>query len=259
MPRKGVIIAAVFLAGHLILAQAAEAAPVGQSPALPLPNVSIDFDDAAGEGDLTAPVKLLLLLTVLSLAPSILVMMTCFTRIVVVMGFLRQAIGTHQVPTNTIIVGLALFLTIFIMLPAFKTIHDEAYVPYAEQEIGYAEAGERAMAPIRAFMLKQTREKDLGLFVKVSGVARPDNSDALPSYVIIPAFVLSELRTAFIIGFMVYLPFLIIDMVIAAVLMSMGMMMLPPVMISLPFKLLIFVLADGWYLIVGSLVDSFYA
>ncbi len=223
-----------------------------------IPGFRISVDSTAGGADLTTPVKILLLITVLALAPSILVMMTCFTRIVIVLGFLRQAMGTQQVPSSQIIVGLSLFLTVFIMRPAFERIYTDAYVPYAEKKIGYEAAAKNAMAPLRAFMLQQTGEKDLALLVKISKIERPESVGAIPSYIIIPAFILSELKTAFIIGFMVYLPFLIIDMVVASILMSMGMMMLPPIMISLPFKLLIFVLADGWFLIIGSLVDSFH-
>ncbi|MCZ7587092.1 MAG: flagellar type III secretion system pore protein FliP [Deltaproteobacteria bacterium] len=246
----------LIVAGGLALFAPADAhAQTGPS----IPHFSVSFGESGEPADISTGIKIVLLMTVLTLAPSILVMMTCFTRLAVVMGFLRQAIGTHQVPSNQIIIGLALFLTAFIMKPAFQKIYDDAYVPYTQQRIGYDEAGARAMAPLRDFMLKQTREKDLALFVKTAAIDRPATVDDLPSYIIIPSFILSELKTAFVIGFMVYLPFLVIDMVVAAVLMSMGMMMLPPVMISLPFKLLIFVLADGWYLIVGSLVDSFYA
>jgi flagellar biosynthesis protein FliP len=255
MNGKRVLIGA-FVAMALFALAADACAQAAASSAI-FPKVSINLGDADKPADLSTSIKVLLLITVLAIAPSLLVMMTCFTRIVVVISFLRQAIGTHQVPTNQIVVGLGMFLTVFLMMPVFRQIYTESYVPYVNEKIDYQDAADKAMGPLRDFMLKQTREKDLALFVKVSGAARPDTVKDLSSVLIIPAFILSELRTSFIIGFMIYLPFLIIDMVISAVLMSMGMMMLPPVMISLPFKLLIFVLADGWYLIIGSLVDSF--
>jgi flagellar biosynthesis protein FliP len=255
MAKKVFAILALASLGTLMASGAAWAQAQGAGP---LPPFSINVGTGGGPADLSTSIKILLLITVLAVAPSIIVMMTCFTRIVVVLGFLRQAIGTPQVPTNQIVLGLGLFLTTFIMMPAFKQIYADAYVPYTQEKIGYEDATKKAMEPLRAFMLRQTREKDLGLFVRVSGMKKPDKAEELSSFVIIPAFILSELRTAFIIGFMIYLPFLIIDMVISAVLMSMGMMMLPPVMIALPFKLLIFVLADGWFLIVGSLVESFH-
>ena len=201
--------------------------------------------------------KIFLLLTVLSIAPSILIMMTSFTRIVIVLSVLRQAIGTRQLPPNQIVVGLSLFLTFFIMTPIWQEINKEALKPYLEEKIGQQEALERAFKPIRKFMFKQTREKDLALLLDIADIKRPNNTDDVPTSVIIPSFMISELKTAFQIGFMLYIPFLIIDMVVASILLSMGMMMLPPIMISLPFKLMLFVLADGWYLIVGSLVKSF--
>ena len=202
-------------------------------------------------------VKLLILLTVLSLAPSFLVLTTCFTRIVVVFSFLRSGLGTQQSPPNQILIGLALFITFFIMQPVFSEVNKEAIQPFLADEISQEEAFDLAAEPMRDFMLKQTREKDLALFLRASGSDNVQEPMDLPLTTVIPAFALSELRTAFSIGFIIYVPFLIIDMVVASILMSMGMFMLPPVMISLPFKILLFVLVDGWYLVVESLIESF--
>ncbi|MBI5637076.1 MAG: flagellar type III secretion system pore protein FliP [Nitrospinae bacterium] len=222
-----------------------------------LPTISIGMQEAGQPGEVSTGIKILLILTILSLAPALLIMMTAFARIVIVLSFLRQAMGTQQVPPNQMMIGLALFLTFFIMAPAFKQINETAFQPYSENKISQEEALTRAMKPLRTFMLRQTREKDLGLFISLAKEKKPRTIDDIPTYVVIPSFIISELRTAFQIGFMIYIPFLVVDMVIASVLMSMGMMMLPPVMISLPFKLMLFVLVDGWYLIVGSLVKSF--
>jgi flagellar biosynthetic protein FliP len=197
------------------------------------------------------------MLTVLSLAPAILIMMTSFTRIVVVLSFLRQAMGTAQMPPNQLIVGLALFLSFFVMAPTFKTISTEAVEPYLNEKIDQSSAYEKAEKPLREFMFNQTREKDLELFLSMSKMAKPQTRADVPTYVLVPSFVISELKTAFQIGFMLYLPFLVLDLVVASVLMAMGMMMLPPMMVSLPLKLLLFVLVDGWDLVVGSLVKSF--
>jgi flagellar biosynthetic protein FliP len=202
-------------------------------------------------------VQLLGLLTVLSLAPSILIMMTSFTRIVVVLSFLRTAMGVQQTPPNTVMISLAMFLTFFIMAPTFKVAYDTALQPLLNQEIEEMEAFERGVLPFKAFMLQHTRPKDLELFKEISETPTPESAMDLSMTIVIPSFMISELRRAFEIGFMIFLPFLIIDMVTASILMSMGMMMLPPVMISLPFKIIFFVLVDGWYLIVGSLIKSF--
>ncbi|MCB1882458.1 MAG: flagellar type III secretion system pore protein FliP [Geminicoccaceae bacterium] len=203
-------------------------------------------------------VRLVLLVTVLSLAPSILVMATSFTRIVIVLSFLRTAIGLQQSPPNAVIIGLSLFLTLFIMQPTFEAAWEAGVAPLIAEEIDEATAFERASAPFRTFMLAQVREKDLALFYDIADLPPADGPDAVQLRVLVPAFMISELRRAFEIGFLVFIPFLVVDMVIASVLMSMGMMMLPPVMISLPFKLIFFVLVDGWYLVVGSLVQSFH-
>lgn len=219
----------------------------------PLPSVGL----IEGEEDFALPIQLLLLLTVLSLAPAIVILMTSFTRLVVVFGILRQALGTQQSPPNQVIIGLALFLTLFIMYPVFSTIQQDALDPYLAGDIGQNEALELAAAPVKEFMLVQTRDKDLLLFMDMADIEVFDTPEEVPLHVLVPAYVISELRIAFQIGFMIFLPFLIVDLVVASVLMSMGMMMLPPVMISLPIKLLLFVLADGWYLIVESVVRAY--
>jgi len=202
-------------------------------------------------------VQLLLLLTVLSLAPSILVLATSFTRIVIVLSLLRNAIGTPQIPPNQVMIGLSLLLTFFIMSPVYDQVNQQALQPYLNHEIEQATAFDRAIQPVREFMFKQTREKDLELFVSMNSAERPDTLADIPTVVLLPAFVISELRTAFIMGFAIYVPFLIIDMVVSSILLSMGMMMLPPSLIALPFKVLLFVMVDGWYLIARSLSQSF--
>ncbi|MDQ6987747.1 MAG: flagellar type III secretion system pore protein FliP [Mariprofundaceae bacterium] len=201
--------------------------------------------------------KILAVFTVLALAPSILVMMTSFTRILVVFGFLRQALGTQQAPPNQILVGLALFMTLFIMMPVWQKIDATAITPYMNEEINQQQALEKAAAPLRSFMLKQTREDDLLLFLEAAKSEKPATAKDMPMHILIPSFVISELRTAFEIGFLIYIPFVVLDLVVASVLMSMGMMMLPPVMISLPLKIILFVLVDGWHLITASLLQSF--
>lgn len=221
---------------------------------------SFDFNVSAAEdgGDVVSSLQILFILTIISLAPSILVMMTSFTRILVVLHFIRSALGTQQTPPNQVLVGLALFLTMFIMSPAIVEINEEALQPYSAGEISQDEAIDKGLAPLREFMMAQVKDKDLRLFLDLADVDYIDSYDEIPTEALIPAFIISELRTAFIIGFMIYIPFIVIDMVVASTLMSMGMMMLPPVMISLPFKLLLFVAADGWTLIIGELVKSFY-
>ena len=202
--------------------------------------------------------QLFLVLTALSLAPAILITMTSFTRIVVVLGFVRNALGTQQLPPNQVLIGLALFLSFFVMAPTWQEVNANALQPYLNKKISQQDAINRAEGPIRTFMLKQTREKDLALFVQLAKIERPKTYKDVPTYVVIPAFVISELKTAFQIGFTVFLPFIVIDMIVASTLMSMGMMMLPPMMISLPFKILLFVMVDGWHLIVKSLVAGFH-
>jgi flagellar biosynthetic protein FliP len=245
------LIASLFLVVILLLAVTGSAQPT------PLPNISLNIGGNADQGKAATVVQLLILLTVLSLAPAILVMVTSFTRIVIVLSLVRHALGTQQMPSNQIVIGLALFLTFFIMAPVWQQVNEEALKPYYEDRISGEEAFSLASTPVKNFMLKQTREKDLALFVKLSKEKRPEKPADISLPVLIPAFVISELKTAFQIGFLIFLPFFIVDIVVASILLSMGMMMLPPIMISLPFKLLLFVLVDGWYLIVESLVRSF--
>ncbi len=219
---------------------------------------SLTLDLGADQGTLTGQlVRLVLLITGLSLAPSVLVMVTSFTRIVIALSFLRSAIGLQQSPPNVVLLGLALFLTFFVMAPTFEQSWREGIEPLMREQIDTATALERSAAPFRSFMLKQTREKDLALFYGIAGIEPGEDPEATPYRVLVPAFMISELRKAFEIGFLLYLPFLVIDLVIASILMSMGMMMLPPIMISMPFKLIFFVLVDGWYLVVGNLVEGF--
>jgi flagellar biosynthetic protein FliP len=226
---------------------------------LPAPALaqSLSVDLGAG-GTVTGQlVRLVLLVTVLSLAPSILVMVTSFTRIVVVLAFLRSALGLQQTPPNAVLISLALFVTAFVMAPTFEQAWDDGLAPLLQEEIDEFQAFERASAPLRGFMLGQVRNKDLELFLDIGGTPEIERPEETPLRALIPAFMISELRRAFEIGFLIFVPFLVIDMVVASVLMSMGMMMLPPVLISLPFKLIFFVLVDGWFLVVGSLVESF--
>jgi flagellar biosynthetic protein FliP len=242
------------LAAFLLVPAAAWA----QGQALPIPTIQIGVGEAKDAGEVSILIQILILLTVLSLAPAILIMMTSFTRLVVVFSFLRLALGTQQMPPNQILIGLSLFLTFFIMTPVWSTVHEKALVPYQEKKISQSQAIDEALKPVRQFMFKQTREKDLALFVNMAKISKPKNKEEIPTTVLLPAYMISELKTAFQIGCLLYIPFLIIDMVVSSILLSMGMMMLPPVMISLPFKALLFVLVDGWNLIVGSLVKSFY-
>ena len=212
---------------------------------------------ASDPTNVSTSVKLVLLLTVLSLAPSILILMTSFARIVIVLSFVRTALATQQMPPNQVIVGLALFLTFFIMAPTFQQVNEDALQPLFAEEIGLEEAYDRASMPFKEFMSKHTRQKDLDLFLTYNQAERPASLEEIPMTMLVPAFALSEIKTAFQIGFMIFIPFLVIDMIVASTLMSMGMMMLPPVMISLPFKILLFVLVDGWYLVMKSLLQSF--
>jgi len=225
--------------------------------AVTVPDLKISVGAASSPEQVSTTLQILILLTVLTLAPAILVMMTSFVRIVVVLSFLRQAIGTHQVPPNQVLVGLALFLTFFVMTPVWTQVNRNALQPYFNHELSQGEAFTRAMVPIRKFLFHQTREKDLSLCIRLSGEKKPTNRKEVKTIPLLTAFVMSELKTAFQIGFMIYIPFLVLDMVVASILLSMGMMMLPPVIISLPFKLMLFVLVDGWYMIVESLIKSF--
>ncbi|WP_285873947.1 flagellar type III secretion system pore protein FliP [Halalkalibacter oceani] len=219
----------------------------------------IDFGNFLSDdpANVATTLQLLLVLTVLSLAPSILILMTSFTRIVIVLSFVRQGLATQSMPPNQVLIGIALFLTFFIMAPVFAEVNEQALTPFFNGEIDQAEAFDLAAAPMKEFMAQHTREKDLALFMGYGGYDRPETLDDIPLTALVPAFAISELKTAFQIGFLIFVPFLVIDMIVASVLMSMGMMMLPPVMIALPFKILLFVLVDGWYLIVQSLLISF--
>ncbi len=241
------------LAGCMIFMVAGIAA----AEPLAVPTISLGMGKVTTPGDTAVVIQILFLMTILSLAPGLLIMTTAFTRIVVVLSFLRNAMGTQQAPSNQIVIGLSLFLTFYIMTPVWQQVNTQALQPFKAQTISQEQALDRGVAPIRKFMLSQVREKDLALFISLSKQARPKNADDVPTLTIIPAFIISELRTAFQIGFLIYIPFLVLDMVVASVLMSMGMMMLPPAMISLPFKILLFVLVDGWGLVIGSLVKSF--
>jgi len=232
-----------------VLIQAQPTPPVPPSK----PDATVDLTQTANS---STPLQIVVLLTLLSFVPAILISMTCFTRLIVVFHFLRQALGTQEAPNNQILIGLALFITIFVMTPTLRQIYNEAYKPLSDGEISQADAIERGLAPLRTFMLKHTREKDLALFLRLSKSPRPNTADDVPTTALIPAYMISELKTAFQIGFVLFLPFLVIDLAVSSVLLSMGMMQLPPVIVSMPFKILLFVMVDGWYLIVSSLVKS---
>ena len=223
----------------------------------PIPGINISIDSASSPQQVSTTLQIVFLLTVLTMAPAILIMTTSFTRFVIVLSFLRQAIGTPTAPSNQVVIGLALFLSLFVMMPVWEEVNTTALDPYLEEAISQEEFMSRAALPIKRFMGNFTREKDLALFIRIAKIERPKNIDEVPIWVMIPAFVISELKAAFQIGFLLYVPFLVIDMVVASILMAMGMMMLPPIIIALPFKIVFFVLVDGWYMIVGSLVRSF--
>jgi flagellar biosynthetic protein FliP len=225
--------------------------------ALTLPTLSLGVKEAAGPEEVSTALQVLFVLTILSIAPAILLMTTAFTRIVIVLGFVRQAMGTQNMPPNQIIIGLALFLTFFIMSPVFNKINDTALQPYMNKKITQQAALDNSMEAMREFMFSQVQENELQLLIDITKKEQPADRKELSTTILIPAFMLSELKLAFQMGFMIYVPFLVIDMIVASVLMSMGMMMLPPIVISLPFKLLLFVLVDGWHLVVGSLMKSF--
>lgn len=240
----------VILAVTCLSATAALAAPV-------MPKINIGVDASSNPKDISASLQILFLLTILSMAPAIFMMVTSFTRIIIVLSFTRSALGAQQIPPNSVLIGLAIFLTFFTMSPVFKQINEKAFQPYMKQQISFETAIDRADDPIRDFMFSQVREKDIALFIDLAGINRPQTEADVPTTVLIPAFLISELRTAFSIGFLIFIPFLIIDVVVSVTLMSMGMMMLPPMLISLPFKILLFVLVDGWHLIIQSLALSF--
>lgn len=222
-----------------------------------LPSVNLGFKTTENPNEMVSAIKLVIVLTILTLAPAILIMMTGFTRIIIVMSFLRQAMGVQQMPPNQLMVGLSLFLTFFVMQPVFTEINNNAVKPFLENKISQELALENSLVPLRKFMFNQTRDADLALFVKLGRIEKPKTRADVPTMVLVPAFVISELKTAFQIGFIIFLPFLVIDIVAASVLMAMGMMMLPPVVISLPFKIMLFIMVDGWGLLIGSMVQSF--
>ncbi|MCC6138112.1 MAG: flagellar type III secretion system pore protein FliP [Bdellovibrionaceae bacterium] len=230
-------------------------AAVAQS--VTIPSVNFSMKTTNNPKEIVSAIQIILMLTVLTLAPAILILMTSFTRIIIVFSFLRQALGTQQMPPNQLLVGMSLFLTFFIMQPVIQTVNTEALQPYMANQMSQEVAMEKALTPIRKFMFSQTRDADLELFLKLGKIKNPKTRADVPTMVLIPSFVISELKTAFQIGFIIYLPFLVIDIIVASVLMALGMMMLPPVIISLPFKIMVFVLVDGWTLIVGSMIKSF--
>lgn len=230
---------------------------LAQSQTIPIPKITLGVDTAKSPQEMVFSVQLLMMFTVLALAPTILVMMTPFTRIVIVLGFLRQALGTQQAPPNQVLVGIALFMTFFITAPMFEEANTQALQPFLAKKIDQQQAFDRGIKPFRTFMLHQVRQPDLELYLKMAKSPPPRRPDDVPNHVLLPAFITSELKTAFIIGFLVYIPFLVIDMVVASTLMSMGMMMLPPTVISLPFKLVLFVLIDGWNILSQALIGSF--
>ena len=230
---------------------------LSSSAAMTFPNINIGLGTANTPQDFTNGLQILIWLTILTLAPSILIMTTCFIRLVVVLSLTRQAMGAGNLPPNQVITSLALILTFFIMAPTFNQINEEALQPYMQNQITQQAALDRGIVPIRNFMFKQTHENELALFVRMAKIEKPKTKDDVPTYVLLPSFILSELKTAFTIGFVIYLPFLVIDIVVSSVLVSMGMMFLPPTMVALPFKLIMFVMVDGWYLVVKSLVESF--
>ncbi|MGB9619025.1 MAG: flagellar type III secretion system pore protein FliP [Armatimonadota bacterium] len=245
--RPRVITAATCL---VLWATAAQAEPM-------IPRVSIGIDAARNPQEVSVSLQILLLLTILSLAPAMLIMLTSFTRIIIVLSLTRSALGTQHVPPNSVLVGLAVFLTFFTMAPVWNEVNRSAVQPYLSHRITFEQGLDRAAKPVRDFMFRQVREKDIALFVKLARIGRPTSESGVPTYVLIPAFVISELHKAFTVGFLIFIPFLIIDAVVSVTLISMGMMMLPPVMISLPFKILLFVLTDGWHLIAQSLAMGF--
>ncbi|MER3522579.1 MAG: flagellar biosynthetic protein FliP [Ignavibacteria bacterium] len=229
-----------------------------QEKALPFPKLSVEVGKATSPDDVSVTLQILFLMTILSLAPAILILTTAFTRIIVVFHFLKQAMGTPQMPPSQVLIGLAMFLTFFVMAPTWSKVNDQALQPYLQKKMSLQEAYEKGVEPIRGFMFRQTREEDLGLFLNFAKLEKPKNRSEVPTYVLVPAYAISELRVGFQIGFVLFIPFLLIDMVVASILMSMGMMMLPPVMVSMPFKILLFILVDGWYLVVESLMQSFH-
>lgn len=224
---------------------------------IPFPKINLDVGTAQNGKDVSVTLQILLLMTVLSLAPSLIIMTTAYLRIIIVFHFLKSALGTQQMPPSQLLAGVALFITFFIMAPTWNKVNDEALKPLMDNKINVEEAYNKGIEPIRQFMFKQTRDEDLELFIGLSNQARPANRNEVSTYILMPSFVLSELRAGFVMGFFLFIPFVMVDMIVSSILMSMGMVMMPPMMISLPFKILLFILVDGWNLIIGSLVRSF--
>lgn len=246
---KSIVMTMLMVSGFLLT--------IAPASALQLPTMQIGLGETTNPKQVSVLIEILLVFTILSMAPAILMMMTCFTRLIVAFSFLKKALGTQTTPPNQTLIGLSLFLTLFIMAPVFSQMNETAIKPYLDEQISLEKAVETGIVPLRNFMFKQTREKDLALFLSLAKLSKPKNRDEVPTTILVPAFMISELKTSFEIGFVLFLPFLVIDMVVSSVLLAMGMMMLPPVMISMPFKLLLFVMVDGWNLIVGSLIHSY--
>ena len=250
MNKQRALICLGVLLSFCLIVPAVQAAPL-------IPSVDVNVGTAENPQQVASTLQIIAVLTILSLAPSIIVMTTAFIRIVVVLGFLRNALSTQNVPPNQVVIALSLFLTFYIMSPYWSEANEQGIQPYLNGQISQEQALQNTVAPMREFMFKQTRESDLALFVNLSDAPRPDSPDDVSTFTLIPAYVISGLKTAFQIGFMIYIPFIVIDMIVASTLMSMGMMMLPPVMISMPFKILLFVMVDGWHLLIKSLIVSF--
>lgn len=245
----------IVLLGVLFAGGAAFAQDAGVR--MPIPRIAFNIREATQPRDVALSLQILFLLSILALAPSIIIMMTAFTRVVIVLDFVKRALSLQQMPPNQVIVGLSIFLTIFIMAPTLQTFNKEALQPYIKGQLNNEQFYDKGMAPFRKFMLKQTRKKDIALFIELAHLERPANEDGVPTYCLIPAFMISELTRAFEIGVYIFIPFIVIDMIVASALMAMGMIMLPPVMISLPFKIILFILVDGWNLLIYELVKSF--
>jgi len=247
----------LLLIAFSLFSSPALAATPNEAPMIPIPLLQLSLTPAENPQDVAISLQIIALMTVLSLAPAILLMLTSFTRIIVVLGFVQRSIGLQQTPPQQVTIGLALFLTLFIMYPTWNQIYERGLAPYMAGNVSAEQAWTETITPVRNFMSRYTRQDELSLMISMSGIEQPENSDAVPTRVLIPAFMLSELKTAFQMGVVIYIPFIVVDMVVASVLLAMGMMMLPPIMISLPFKILLFVMADGWNLVVVSLLKSF--
>lgn len=254
--KRNKLIIAIFLVAVILLPGISFGQDVG-GMRMPIPKITFDVREATTPRDVALSLQILFLLTILTLAPSIIIMMTSFTRVVIVLDFVKRALSLQQMPPNQVIVGLSIFLTIFIMAPTFNQINEQALQPYLKGQIGSEAFFDKSMGPMRDFMFRQTREKDIALFINMAKLEKPRNRSDVPTYCLIPAFMISELKRAFEIGVYIFIPFIVIDMIVASALMAMGMIMLPPVMISLPFKIILFVLVDGWNLLVYELVRSF--